>query len=250
MRIDKILANSGYGTRSEVKDLLRQGRICLDGTVVRDPGLSISEEQKGLLTLDGSPVFVSEHLYFCLYKPDGYVTAMTDDHLPCVGDLLPQSLKTKKISPVGRLDFHTTGVLLLTNDGDLSHKLTSPKWNHEKKYLVTYDGDPLTEKEVQLFASGMTLREEKHAPEKLKPAVLELRDNNQCLLTLTEGKTHQVKRMIAATGRSVVFLHRESIGSLQLHEDQAPGEMYALSSEEVSLLKDNSPSQSSDSAKG
>jgi 16S rRNA pseudouridine516 synthase len=179
---------------------------------------------------------LTEHLYFCLNKPDGYVTAMTDDHLPCVGDLLPASLKTKKISPVGRLDYHTTGVLLLTNDGDLSHKLTSPKWNHEKRYLVTYSGDPLTDKEIQLFASGMTLHEEDHKVEKLKPAKLELLENSQCYLTLTEGKTHQVKRMLAATGRSVLQLHRESLGSLTLHEGQLPGEMYALSKEEIDNL--------------
>ncbi|MBO4928053.1 MAG: rRNA pseudouridine synthase [Clostridiales bacterium] len=238
MRLDKVLANSGYGTRSEVKDYFRQGRVCLQGAIIRDPGFSVTEEQLQDLTLDGVPVLASEHLYFCLYKPDGYLTAMTDDRLPCVGDLLPTNLKTKKISPVGRLDYHTTGVLLLTNDGELSHRLTSPKWHCEKEYLVTYEGDPLTEKETVLFASGMTLREKDHAPEKLKPAKLELLSDHQCRLTLTEGKTHQVKRMLAQTGRPVIALHRESIGSLRLREDQKPGEMYALSSDDIDELKD------------
>lgn len=239
MRLDKLLANSGYGTRSEVKDLLRHGRVSLNGEVIRDPGFSVTEEMKGSITLDGEPIEASEYLYFCLNKPDGYLTAMTDDRLPCVGDLLPPQLKTKKISPVGRLDYHTTGVLLLTNDGDLSHRLTSPKFHREKSYLVTYSGDELTDKEKELFAGGMTLMEKGHAPEKLKPAKLEILPDHKCRLILTEGKTHQVKRMIASTGRSVEALHRERIGTLTLKDGQLPGEMYALTEEDIRLLKDN-----------
>ena len=240
MRLDKLLANSGYGTRTEVKEMLRQGRVCLRGEVIRDPGFSISEEQAPDLTLDGQNIRAGQYLYFCLNKPDGYLTAMTDDRLPCVGDLLPSNLKTKKISPVGRLDFHTTGVLLLTNDGELSHRLTSPKWHREKAYLVTYSGDELTEKEKVLFASGMTLHEKDHAPEKLKPAELQILPDHTCRLILTEGKTHQVKRMIASTGRSVETLHRERIGTLTLKDGQQPGEMYALSDKEIRLLKEDS----------
>lgn len=238
MRLDKLLANSGYGTRTEVKELLRKGHVTIDGQAIFDPSFSVSEEMGSRILLDGEPIEAGEYLYFCLNKPDGYLTAMTDDRLPCVGDLLPPNLKTKKISPVGRLDFHTTGVLLLTNDGALSHQLTSPKWHREKVYLVTYSGEPLTEKEVALFSSGMTLTEKGHDPEKLKPAALTLLPDNQCRLTLTEGKTHQVKRMLAQTGRSVIFLHRESIGSLHLKENQEPGEMYALSKEDIRLLKE------------
>ncbi len=237
MRADKILANSGYGTRSEVKELFRKGRVALHGEVIRDPGTSISDAEIHELCLDGQPVMACENLYFLLNKPDGYLTAMTDDRLPCVGDLLPPQWKNKKISPVGRLDFHTTGALLLTNDGELSHRLTSPKWHQEKVYLVTYSGEALTEKEVSLFASGMTLREAGHEPEKLKPATLSLLPNHQCRLTLTEGKTHQVKRMIAATGRSVELLHRERIGTLTLKNEQGIGEIVALSQEEVDTLK-------------
>lgn len=236
MRLDKLLANSGYGTRSEVKDILRSGRVRLREEVLTDPAFQIAEEQARFLTLDGQPITSSRYLYYCLYKPDECLTAMSDDRLFCVGDLLPPSLRTKKISPVGRLDYHTTGVLLLTNDGELSHRLTSPKWHQKKVYLVTYSGDALTEKEVVLFAKGMTLTEAGHAPEKLKPAELILLSDQQCRLTLTEGKTHQVKRMLAATGRSVIALHRESMGSLTLHEGQKPGEMYALSSEEIEAL--------------
>ena len=236
MRLDKILANSGYGTRSEVRDLLRSGRVRLRDEIVTDPALHLTEEQAGELTLDGEPVTASRYLYFCLYKPDQCLTAMTDDRLPCVGDYLPSELKTKKISPVGRLDYHTTGVLLLTNDGELSHRLTSPKW-HQKVYLVTYSGEALTDREVALFAKGMTLTEAGHAPEKLKSAELILLSDQQCRLVLTEGKTHQVKRMLAATGRSVIALHRESMGPLTLHEGQKPGEMYPLTPDEILALK-------------
>ena len=238
MRIDKILANSGYGTRSQVKEFLRSGRVTLNGEVVSDPGFSVFDKDISSICLDGSPIAASQHLYFCLNKPDGYLTAMSDDRLPCVGDLLPDHLKTKKLAPVGRLDDHTTGVLLITNDGDLSHKLTSPKWHKEKVYLVSYEGEALTEKEVESFSKGITLLEKGHEPERLKPAKLILLSPGQCRLVLTEGKTHQVKRMLASQGRSVVALHRESIGSLRLHEGQKPGEMYALSSEEIDSLKD------------
>jgi len=239
MRIDKILANSGYGTRSQVKEFLRSGRVTLRGETILDPGFSVFDKDFTSICIDGTPITAGTHLYFCLNKPDGYVTAMSDDHLPCVGDLLPDHLKTKKLAPVGRLDYHTTGVLLITNDGDLSHKLTSPKWHKEKVYLVTYEGEPLTEKEVEHFSKGITLHEKGHEPEKLKPAKLLLVSPGQCRLILTEGKTHQVKRMLASCGRSVVALHRESIGSLTLHEGQAPGEMYALSAEEIAALLEN-----------
>jgi 16S rRNA pseudouridine516 synthase len=238
MRIDKILANSGYGTRSQVKEYLRSGRVCLHGQIITDPGFSVFDKDLDSITLDGSPIRAGSYLYFCLNKPDGYVTAMKDDHLPCVGDLVPEHLKTKKLAPVGRLDYHTTGVLLITNDGDLSHKLTSPKWHKEKVYLVTYEGPALTEKEVQLFSQGFTLHEKGHEPEKLKPAQLTLLSDGQCRLILTEGKTHQVKRMLASQGRSVIALHRESIGSLCLHEGQKTGEMYALSEDEIAQLKE------------
>lgn len=236
MRADKWFANSGFGSRSEVKEFFRKGRVCLNGKTLSDPGISLSEEDISNLTFDGQPVLLSSHLYFILNKPDGYLTAMTDDRLPCVGDLLPGNLKNKKISPVGRLDYHTTGLLILTNDGELSHRLTSPRWHQEKVYLVTYKGEPLTEKEVRLFSSGMTLTEDGHKPEKLKPAVLSLLSDSLCRLTLTEGKTHQVKRMLAATGRSVIGLHRERIGCLELDPNQKEGELLALSGQQLDLL--------------
>ena len=238
MRIDKVLANSGYGTRTQVKDFLRSGRVCVNGEVVRDPGFSVFDKDLDSITLDGSPIRASYFLYFCLNKPDSCLTAMTDDRLPCVGDLIPPELQTKKISPVGRLDYHTTGVLLLTNDGELSHRLTSPKWHKEKKYLVTYEGEELTEEDVLAFSKGLTLMEPGHTVEKLKPAKLELLHKNQCRLILTEGKTHQVKRMLASRDRQVVALHREQMGSLTLHEGQMPGEMYALSDEDIRKLKE------------
>lgn len=239
MRLDKLLANSGYGTRSEIKDILRAGRVRLHEDVLSDPAFHITDEQARFLTLDGIPVTSSRYLYFCLNKPDNYLTAMSDDRLPCVGDLLPRALQSKKISPVGRLDYHTTGVLLLTNDGELSHRLTSPKWHQKKVYLVTYTGESLTDKEVALFAKGMTLMEAGHAPEKLKPAELTLLSDQQCRLTLTEGKTHQVKRMMAFVGRPVIALHRESIGTLTLRDGQKPGEMYPLTPDEIASLKEN-----------
>jgi len=238
MRMDRLLANSGYGTRSQIRELIRSGRVSLHGVVIVDPSFSVEEAQKPEIQLDGSPVQSSRYLYVCLHKPSGYLTALEDKRLPTIADLLPQELLFKGLTPVGRLDYHTTGLLLLTNNGTLSHRLTSPKWHIEKTYLVTYDGDPLTEDVRRLFASGMTLSENPGEIEKLAPAVLELLSGSTCRITITEGKTHQVKRMLAAVSRSVTALHRESVGGITLLHGPASGEIRSLTQEEILSLFD------------
>lgn len=236
MRIDRLLANSGYGTRSQIKELIRGGRVRFHGEIVTDPGLSIKEDQSSCVLLDNAPITTSRYLYIALYKPSGYLTALEDSRLPTIADLIPQELLYKGLAPVGRLDYHTTGLLILTNNGTLSHRLTSPKWHVEKTYLVTYSGEPLSEKECRLFASGMILKEPDHETVHLAPARLVLSTGNTCRLTLTEGKSHQVKRMIAAVSRSVITLHRESIGEITLERSQAPGEYRNLTPEEIDML--------------
>lgn len=236
MRLDRLLANSGYGTRSQIRDLIRAGRVRFHGEVVWDPALSIKDDQAGHVILDGSPIVSSRFLYIALYKPVGYLTALEDSRLPTIAELVPQELLYKGLAPVGRLDFNTSGLLLLTNNGTLAHRLTSPKWHVEKTYLVTYSGAPLTQEECELFASGMTLEEPDHERVRLAPARLELASENTCRLTLTEGKTHQVKRMIAAVSRSVTALHRESVGNITLEIGQEPGLFRNLTSDEVDIL--------------
>jgi 16S rRNA pseudouridine516 synthase len=236
MRIDRYLSNSGYGTRSDVRSLIRAGRVTIDGRPVTDPSFSGFPEEDSLVAIDGEPIRFSRFIYIALYKPDGYLTAMEDKRLPTVADLLPSDLLGKGISPVGRLDYHTTGLLIITNNGTLSHRLTSPKWHAEKVYYVTFEGEALTETEQELFASGMTLIEDGHVPERLAPAKLEPTSENTCLLTLTEGRSHQVKRMLAQVNRPVIALHRKSVAGVCLQPSQKPGDYRFLDKTEVQQL--------------
>lgn len=235
MRLDRLLANSGYGTRSEIRELIRGGRVCLSGVPVKDPSVSV-EENSARITVDGIQMSVTRYLYAALNKPEGCLTALQDSRLPTIAQFIPRDLLGKGLSPVGRLDYNTSGLLLLTNNGQLSHRLTGPKWHVEKIYLVTYTGEPLTDRETLLFAEGMTLREAGHEPEHLASARLERVSDTLCRLTLTEGKTHQVKRMLAAVNRSVTALHRESIGGITLSGTQASGEIRMLDKKETDIL--------------
>lgn len=236
MRLDRLLANSGYGSRSQVREMIRGGRVYLHGTPLTDPAFSLGDSQAAFLSVDGTPVVASRYLYVALHKPSGCLTALEDSRLPTIAGLLPAELINKGLAPIGRLDYNTTGLLLLTNNGTLSHRLTSPKWHVEKTYRVTYSGDPLTEEECSLFASGMTLREPDHESVKLAPARLVPVTGSVCLLTLTEGKTHQVKRMIASVNRSVVLLHRESVGGITLADGPEEGMYRHLTPEEIDVL--------------
>ena len=235
MRIDRLLANSGYGTRSEIREMIRGGRVCLSGIPVKDPSFSV-EENCSRITIDSIPKAVTRYLYAALNKPEGCLTALEDSRLPTIAQYISPELLGKGIAPVGRLDYNTSGLLFLTNNGILSHRLTGPKWHVEKTYLVTYTGAPLTDSEIRLFAGGMTLHEAGHEPEPLAPAKLELVSDTTCRLTLTEGKTHQVKRMLAAVNRSVTALHRESIGGITIPDTQSFGEFRMLEDNEIDVL--------------
>lgn len=215
MRLDKMLANSGYGTRSEVRKLIMRGLVRVNGDIVKDIGFNVSENDK--TEIGSTEVTAKTYLYYKLDKPDGYLTAMEDKRLPTVADLIPDNLKTKKLSPVGRLDYHTTGLLIITNDGELSHRLTSPKYEVEKTYLIEYEGEPLTDEHVRIFAEGFSLEDTGKKIE-LRPSVLNVFENNKCELTITEGKTHQVRRMLAKFNRSVVALRRVRIGNIVVPE--------------------------------
>lgn len=221
MRLDRLISNSGYGTRSQIKDLIRSKRVLVNGTVITDAGFSVTEEDT--ISIDGESINAQKYLYYLFDKPDGVLTAMEDKRLPTVADFVPENLKTMQLSPVGRLDFHTTGLLLLTNDGELSHRLTGPKFHVPKTYVVTYEGDPLDASIVLQFESGLTLTDMKEGPIKLKPARLELLSDNSCKITLFEGKTHQVRRMLAHFDRSVITLSRIAIGPIKLNEPNRSG---------------------------
>ena len=212
--------------------MIARGLVCVDQVVTKDPGANIKDGNE--VTVNGETIDQSEFLYFIMDKPECVLTAMEDKRLDCIGDLIPPALKNRKLSPVGRLDYHTTGLIIITNDGTLSHRLTSPKYKIPKTYLVTYEGEKLTDEHVQIFAEGFTLDDMEEKVD-LKPSVLELKDDNTCVLTIKEGKTHQVKRMLAKFGRSVIALRRISIGEIKTPDDA--GVLVKLTDEQVAYLK-------------
>jgi 16S rRNA pseudouridine516 synthase len=216
-RADKILANTGRWSRKEVKELIRQGRVTCDGTMVQRPEQKLPESVK--LTVDGEAVFHSTKVYLMMNKPAG-VLSSTEDRQKTVLDLLPEHLREIGLFPVGRLDKDTEGLLILSNDGELAHRLLSPKKHVDKVYFARVDGK-LDQGDTEAFENGMVLGDGLNC----LPAGLALGEQkNECFVTLREGKYHQVKRMLAARGKTVVYLKRLSMGNLRLDESLNPGE--------------------------
>lgn len=233
MRLDRLLANSGCGSRNDVRSMIKKGCVTVNGTVITDPSAHISESDT--LLIDGTPVRTASKLYFIFDKPDGVLTAMEDKRLPTVNDYIPANLKNLKLSPVGRLDYHTTGLLIITNDGELSHRLTSPKYEIPKVYRVRFQGDPVTEYEAEECRKGVTLTDT-DTPVRLRPCNMVPTGDDSCEITLYEGKTHEVRRLMAHFDKSVIELRRVSIGSIKLSEGSEPGTLMELSDDEISSL--------------
>ena len=230
MRLDKALSLAGY-TRSEAKALIARGRVCVAGETVRDSGKNV---QICDVTLDGSPIDARQELYLMLHKPAGVVTATEDKRLPTVVSLLPEIYRRRKIGPVGRLDRDVTGLVLLTTDGQLAHRLISPRWKAEKQYRARCEG-ALDEGDVAAFAAGLMLSDFTAAPARLE--ILEVWETSLADVILTEGKFHQVKRMFAAVGHPLISLQRLRIGCVTLDESLAPGEFRLLTEQEIAGLK-------------
>ena len=232
MRLDRCLANAGLGSRTQVKELVRQGRVRVNGQVVRDAGLDIPESLAAAVWVDGEPVLVRRHIHVMMHKPAGLVTALDDHRLPTIASLLPVTLLQRGLFPVGRLDRDTTGLLILTTDGTLGHRLASPRWSIWKTYEVTIEGTPFTPGDPAAFAAGLAL------PDGLvcQPAKLTIQSAIQADLTIHEGKYHQVKRMMLATGRTVTRLHRRRIGDLVLDQALEPGQWRELKQPEITSL--------------
>lgn len=225
MRIDRWLVTLGVGSRSQVQKLIRQGAVAVDGAVVTDPGHPCDTSASLMLhrqALDGRLV-----RHVMLHKPPGLLTAARDKKQPTVMDLLPETYAAIGCMPVGRLDKDTTGLLLLTCDGELNHRLLSPTRHVDKTYLAWVDA-PLTAAEVAAFAGGLHLDDFD-----AKPAKLEILEPTLGRVTVQEGKFHQVKRMFAAVNRQVVRLHRESFGSLRLDESLPQGQWRELTDDEL-----------------
>lgn len=234
MRLDRCLANAGFGSRTEVKELIRRGLVTVAGQVVRDAGFDIHDDLARTVTVSGESVLVRRHIHLMLHKPAGLVTALEDRHLRTIAELVPAQLWQRGLFPVGRLDRDTTGLLILTTDGTLGHRLASPRWEIWKTYEVTIDGAPFDDNDIAAFAAGLNLQDGLVC----LPAKLEPHGNYQADLTIHEGKFHQVKRMMLSTGRTVTALHRRSLGSLVLDPLLAPGAWRELTEAEIAGLYD------------
>ncbi|WP_070120568.1 pseudouridine synthase [Bacillus marinisedimentorum] len=237
MRIDKLLANMGYGSRKEVKKVLKSGAVKIDGESVNDPKTQVNPE-KDEVTVNGELVEYREFIYLMMNKPPGVISATEDDSMETVVDILEMEDIIFEPFPVGRLDRDTEGLLLLTNDGQLAHRLLSPKKHVPKTYYAVISG-VVDDDDVKAFKEGVTLDD----GYKTKPADLSILSADEELgrseieVTITEGKFHQVKRMFVSVGKTVTYLQRISMGSLKLDETLELGEYRELTDEELEQLQ-------------
>ena len=280
LRLDKLLAREGFGTRSELGKAIRKGRVCVNGAIVKDPGLRVSEEDEVLF--DQRAVLQESYVYYMLNKPAGVVSATEDSREQTVLDLLrnPSGIKyaalgsgedvssglaaepvlRKGLFPVGRLDKDTEGLLLITDDGQLAHRLLAPGKHVDKTYYALVSGR-VTEEDIRAFEDGIEvdgeftampallstdLDEEAFAglfPSNIREILpLEVTEYSQTLVTIREGKYHQIKRMFASRGKEVLYLKRLSMGTLLLDPSLAPGQYRPLTQKEMDLLSgDNRP---------
>ncbi|MBC1626412.1 rRNA pseudouridine synthase [Listeria welshimeri] len=231
MRLDKLLSHTGFGSRKEVKPLLKSGAVVVNGTIQKDSKMQVNPD-KDEITVHGTPVVYQEFVYFMLHKPQNVVSATEDNVSETVIDLLAQEDTLTYPFPVGRLDKDTEGLLIITNDGTLAHNLLSPKKHIDKTYYAKIDGEVLLE-DVKAFAEGIVLDDGYIC----KPARLEIINPNEIKVTIQEGKFHQVKRMFAARGKTVSYLKRISMGQLQLDESLELGEYRPLTETELAILQ-------------
>ena len=235
-RLDKFLCDSGVGTRSQVKAILKSGRVTVDGKPEKDPGKKIDPQTQSIC-LDGEILGGMRRVVVMLNKPAGFVTATEDPVEKTVMELLPPQMKHLDLKPVGRLDKATEGLLLFTNDGDLLHRLISPKKEIPKVYYARHEGYAQQE-DVDAFASGITLRDGLNC----LPAQLQPLGPGESLVTVCEGKYHQVRRMMASRGMTVTYLERRKEGILELG-DLPRGQIRELTEAEIGSLEEPGNSQ-------
>ena len=254
MRLDRFLSEIGIGTRKNIKQLIKAGRISVNGEIAKSSDMKI-DEKTAVVTFDGKPLQYREYEYYMLHKPAGVVSATEDRAHKTVIDLITET-KRKDLFPVGRLDIDTEGLLLITNDGDMSHRLLAPEKHVDKCYMAYIRGE-LTGEDIRRFETGIDIGEDGEE-QMTAPAALRVirsltpdndnnndndddNDNDACLqeveVTIHEGKYHQIKRMFAALGKEVVYLKRLSMGSLRLDEKLLKGEYRRLTDEEINNLK-------------
>lgn len=230
IRLDKMLSHMGYGSRKEVKELIRKGYVVVNGEIIKNDDFKVNEEEDEIV-LDGLELNYESLVYLMLNKPDGVVSATYDPRYETVVDLCSEYAKMN-IFPVGRLDIDTEGLLLMTNDGELAHKLLSPKYHVDKTYYVEFEGE-FKEEFYKFFEEGIVIDD----GYKCLPAKCEYLGDNKAHLTIHEGKFHQVKRMFESLGMKVIYLRRISFGTLKIDENLELGEYRKLTEIELNSLK-------------
>ena len=238
IRLDKFLSEMSGWTRSEVKKIVRTGSVTVDGNEVKKPETKI-DEKLSIVSVDGRQIKYNKYEYYMLNKPKGFVSATTDREYKTVVDIISSS-KKKDLFPVGRLDIDTEGLLLITNDGELAHRLLAPKNHVEKTYYVEVSGI-LDDVDVDAVEKGLDIGEEKNTiPAKMEILKTDIQNNiSSCYLTIHEGKFHQVKRMMKKLGKTVTYLKRVSMGSLILDSKLKKGNYRKLTEQEIIELKNN-----------
>ena len=232
LRLDKMLAHCGYGSRKEVKSFIRKGEVIVNGEIIKNDDYKVDSDKDEVIVFDES-VNYHELVYIMLNKPDGVVSATYDPFKETVIDLVNE-YASYKVFPVGRLDIDTTGLLLITNDGLLCHKLLAPKSHVDKKYYVDVEGI-VTDDDIKKFNDGVWLDGELCKPAKLE--ILESNNISKCHVTISEGKYHQVKRMFESVNKKVIYLKRITFGNLTLDNSLKLGEYRKLTDEEIELLR-------------
>ena len=231
MRLDKFLSETGTATRSESKKAARSGGVTLNGVAVRDLSVHMDPEND-LVTYMGNPVVYQKNIYIMMNKPDGVISATDDGNETTVLDLLPDKYKKMEIFPCGRLDKNTLGLLILTNNGALAHRLLSPKCHVEKTYRFECER-PLTDGDVELLCKGVDIGEKSST----QPAKVLLTSSRSGEISVTEGKFHQIKRMFQAVCNKITYLERIRFADIPLDTDLARGEWRELTEEETAILE-------------
>ncbi|WBW98583.1 pseudouridine synthase [Oceanirhabdus sp. W0125-5] len=234
-RLDKILSNLGYGTRKEVKVMVKNGWVEVNGVTAKKSDMKIDTDND-IVVVDGEEINYREFVYIMMNKPAGYISATFDNYQDTVVDILDPELQAFEPFPVGRLDKDTVGLLLLTNDGKLNHRLISPKHHVDKVYFAEIDKS-VNESDIRAFEAGITLEDGYEC----MPGKLEILSSDEhgaeVMVTIQEGKFHQVKRMFKTRGKEVVFLKRVEFGGLKLDETLPEGDYRELSNEELKVLR-------------
>ena len=232
MRLDKLLSQTGFGSRKEVKVILRTGAVTVDGNVVLRPEFKVDPENSAVY-VGSELVEYEKYIYLMMNKPAGVISATYDEEEQVITDLLPDNYQWFSLFPVGRLDKDTTGLIILTNDGGFAHRALSPKKHVEKVYITQVDSyNEIGEKTVKAFQSGITLDD----GYKTMPAGLDILDDKTCKVTIKEGKFHQIKRMFEALGIAVISLKRVCFAGIGMDESLNPGECRPLNENEMKII--------------